>query len=274
MPEATELIEHQTITAICDNVEQAKLEVKQAFESLRAAKARLKATLGDGTRYYHTILPHRNYYGDNIFEEREEKETYDNITRNAWRYILEQTGLRQFMTEKRQKELESQIDSNNLPPLTVENIVGTLQGLAGRVDGLLKESVKEVFDWLRPRGAWGNGKLKTNHKFHVGPKAIVYGVESNYSHGFRIRYNYDANFRSLGNAFSLLDGRGVQKYPNDLSTRFNEAFKLAVSGETFADEYFEIKCYINGNAHIKFKRLDLLKEMNRIGGEDGGLPEH
>jgi hypothetical protein len=135
-------------------VGQKKLEIKQAFETLRGAKARLQATLGDKGGYYHNILPSSHNYGDSVFEERSEKEVYDHLTRNAWKYILDQTGLKHYMTEKRRKEMEEQIQKNELPPLTADNIMGTLQGLAGRVKGLLDESIKEVFDWLRPHSAW------------------------------------------------------------------------------------------------------------------------
>lgn len=263
----TELIEHQTVTAIVENVELAKADVQKGFELLKAAKARLAAVLGEDSSY-DKILPSGHRYGDSIITDGPD-DSIKLITRNSWHYILAQTGLRHYMTEKRQKELYEQIEKNELPPLTVENIMGTLQGLAGRINGLLEESVKEVFDWLRPQSEWGVGKLKTNKKFSVGEKAIVgWAVERNYGGGFRTQYRYDANFRGLGNAFSLLAGRGVLKYPDDFLTRFNEHFKTR-GGDTFTDEYFEIKCYGNGNAHIKFLRLDLLAKLNKIGGGEG-----
>lgn len=265
----TELIEHQTITAIVENVAVAKDEVRQAFALLQTAKTRLAAALGDGRGgTYHQIIPSRNYYGDNCFEEKSLVESHKMITQNAWRYILAQTGLNHYMTEKRKKELNEQIEKNELPELTTENILGTLQGLAGKVHGLLEESIKEVFDWLRPRSAWGCGALKTNEKFKIGPKVIVYGVERNWSKGFRFNYHYEANFRSLGNVFSLLDGKGVLKYPEDFVTKFNEAMKESHAGDKFDWEYFEIKCYRNGHAHIKFKRLDLVRRLNKVGGGD------
>ena len=265
----TELIEHQTITAIVENVEQAQREAQQGFDLLLIAKKRLNAVLG-GNDHYHQILPNTHHYGDNVFLDGV-KEFHAHTTRNAWRYILAQTGLNSYMTEKRRKELEAQIDSDELPALTVENIMNTVGHLAGRVNTLLNESIKEVFDWLRPQNQWGTGALKTNHKFYVGEKAIVgWAVERSYSGGFRINYHRDANFRALGNVFSLLDGKGVVKYPDDFYTRFNEYFRKSQAGDKFEDDYFECKCYRNGNMHIFFKRKDLLAKLNQIGG-DGSL---
>lgn len=262
-----EVIEHQTIVAIVENVERAHAEVQEAFDTLKRAKTRLKATLG-GNGNYHDIIPSKSYYGDAVFEKSDD--CHKHITRNAWKYVLGVTGLNHYMTEKRQRELYQQIEDDSLPPLTVENIVGTLQGLAGKIDGLLLESVKEVFDWLRPHGD-GTGALKTNHRFYVGRKAIVYGVDRGFHGGFRMNYHYEANLRGLGNVFSLLDGKGVLRYPDDLNTRFNSTMDEKNRGEVFEDQYFRMKCYRNGNLHIEFKRLDLLAKLNQMGG-DGNLP--
>jgi len=263
-----ELIEHQTITAIVENVELAKADVRKAFDLLKGAKARLNAVLGH-SNYYDTIIPSGSRWDDYTFNGQGTDEALKLITQNAWTYILAQTGLNHFMTQKRQTELREQIKNNELPPLTVENIVGTLQGLAGKIDGLLLESVKEVFEWLRP---W-RSELKTNQKWKVGPKVIItYGCERNYSGGFRLNCRDDGHFRALGNVFSLLDGKGVLKYPDDFYSRFNEGMKAAGRGDKHEDEYFQCKCFGNRNLHIKFKRLDLVAKLNKTASSGEELP--
>ena len=263
----TDIIPHQTVTAIVENVDLARAEVAQAFELLITAKKRLAATLGDGSNYYHHI------FKDHITDHNLEKDAKDSaarITRNAWQYILDQTGLNKFMTEKRRNELYSQIERGELPPLTVENIHGTLQGLAGKVNGLLEESIREIFDWLRPSHDWGVGALKTNKRFSVGPKVVIgWAVERGYGRhgGFQFQYRSEARFNSLANTFSLLDGKGVQKYPSDYLTKCKEA--MHEGAHSFENEYFICKFYMNGNMHIQFKRMDLLAELNRIGGGEG-----
>lgn len=270
-----DLIEHQTATAIVQNVALAIAETREAYTKFRAAKTRLYQTLGH-SNYYDTVVKSGSYYSDYSFNEKAEEESVKLITQNAWRYILEQTGLNHFMTEKRKKELQEQIKSNQLPELTVDNIFMTLEGLGQRVDDLLKESIKEVFNWLRPRHDWGTGALKTNKKFSVGKKAIVgWAIQRNYSGGFSVNYHRDAEFIALGNVFTLLDGKGVKKYPDDFRSKFNEKMKVSHAGDVYEDEYFRMKCYGNGNLHIEFKRLDLLQELNRIGAEGHEeLPGH
>jgi len=265
----TDIIPRQTVTAIVENVDLAKKEVAEAFKLLISAQSRLNHALGgggieDGSYYHHLFDRDINDYDLPGHADQSEKR----ITKNSWKYILDQTGLNQYMTEKRKTELYQQIEDGTLPPLTVENIQGTLMGLAGKMNGLMEESIREVFDWLRPGHDYGVGALKTNKRFTVGERAIVgWSVENSFRGGYRFQYRNEPKFISLGNVFSLLDGKGVLQNPHDLVTRCKVAM---IAGESsFEDDYFHLKFFSNGNVHIRFKRIDLLKDLNRIGGGAG-----
>jgi hypothetical protein len=265
-------IPYQRIPAIVENVDLVKIEIAEAFRLMISAQDRLNHALGGGgvadSSYYHHIFDHNiNDYDLPGHAEQSLKR----ITKNAWKYILDQTGLNQYMTDKRKNEIYQQIENGSLPPLTAENIQGTLMGLAGKMNGLLEESIREVFDWLRPLNDYGVGSLKTNKRFTVGKRAIVgWSVENSYNGVFRFQYRSEGKFLSMGNVFSLLDGKGILKNPHDLVTRCKVAM---ISGKfTFEDDYFQFKFYRNGNTHIKFKRLDLLKKLNQISGGEG-LPD-
>ena len=264
-------IQHQTITAIVENVALARADIAQAFTLLQGAKDRLNATLGtkDQTYYAYGYLWNRDISDYNL--DRTAKEVDQFQERNAWRYVLEQTGLRAYMTEARQKELQAQLEKGTFPPLTVENALSTLQGLTSHVGSLLTESALEVFDWLRPSTRSQVGQLKTNHQFHIGHKAIVYGVESNWNDGYRINSYREANFRALGNVFSLMDGQGAQQRPNDLVTQLNVGLRAVRSGGIVTTPYLTCKPYANGNAHLAFLRQDLVDKLNQVGA-DGSLP--
>ncbi len=269
----TDIIPHQTISSIVENVQRAIADAQQGIRLLRDARTRLRQALGhESGGYYADLFKDRlsNYALDDDSDLPEESEKL--ITRNAWQYIIDQTGLSKFMTDRRRKEIDEQIEKGQLPPLTVENIVGTLQSLSQKVNGLLEESIREVFDWLRPvNDNYGVGRLKTNKRFKVGPKVIVgWAVEYGYGQRYRFQYRSEQRFTSLANAFSLLDGKGVQKYPEDFVTRCKAA--MVQNAEAYEDQYFKCKFYGNGNMHIQFKRLDLLDRLNKIGGGEG-LPE-
>ena len=266
------LIEYQTIRTIVENVTQAQADVAQAFLLLQGAKERLTAVLGDGQANYYGHIWERDVSDYNLPRTAEKTATF--LERNAWRYVLEQTGLRSFMTEARQKELEAQLDKGQFPALTVENVLSTLQGLTSQVGTLLQESALEVFDWLRPSQHSRVGSLKTNTHFRVGDRAIVGGAVDvgAWGGGFRLNVYREANFRALGNVFSLLDGHGAQKYPDDLPTQLRTALQHAKSAQCLVvPPYLECKPYRNGHLHMKFLRRDLVDKLNQIGA-DGTLP--
>lgn len=264
----TELIPHQTISAIVENVNQAKLDVAEGCRLLQAAIDRLCGALGDGSGYYHHLTDHQISSFDLARSKDLTAEMHRRMNENAWRYLIDQVGIKNIMTPQRRLELERQFESHQLPELTVENALGTLCGLAGRSEDLLLESMRYVFDWLRPP----RSELKTNDPWKIGPKVIVsWACESNYRGGFSLRSSCDADFRALGNVFSLLDGKGVQHYPNDLYSRFQNAMWKKERGESYDDEYFQFKCFKNGRVHIVFKRHDLLDKLNQI-ASDRELP--
>ena len=93
-------------------------------------------------------------------------------------------------------------------------------------------------------------------------------MSSEWGGGLRVNYSREANVKALENVFSLLDGQGVNHYPDDIITRINAACKE--KHKTLEDHYFKLKWYKNGNLHVEFKRLDLLDRLNRI-GSDGSL---
>jgi hypothetical protein len=123
---------------------------------------------------------------------------------------------------------------------------------------LLDETISEAFETLRPR----RSHLKTNSEYEVGKKVILsYIVEVGYS--FMATYA-ENRLRSIDNAFHLLDGKGPIKYPGDLVTTLRSALQQkTIRCET---EYFSCEWYKNGNLHLTFKRLDLVRELNKRAG--------
>ena len=264
----TELMPHQTARMIVENVDQARQDVLEAFKLLDSAKQRLGAVLGAKDCNSYNSLWRDRIYCDNLMKTAQDCDAF--IARNAWRYLLAQTGMLAYMTDARQKELQGQLDNGQFPALTVENILSSMEGLTGQLGSLLIESVKEVFDWLRP---WHSG-YKTNKKFTVGRKVIIgYMLNQSWAGAdFHINYSRANHIKMLGNVFSLLDGQGVPQYPHDLPTQMNTALKGVRSGESFTVPYMTGKPYGNGNLHLAFTRMDLVDKLNQL-GSDGSLGE-
>ena len=145
--------------------------------------------------------------------------------------------------------------------------------MTSQLGPLLLESIKEVFDWLRPGPQSSVRHLKTNKQYRVPRKVILpYGVDARFSAGFQLRHSIEGNLRSLGNVLSLLDGQGVQHYPHDLYTQLRDDFRSARPGLLIFTPYLFAKGFKNGNLHLEFRRQDLLDRLNALGG-DTRLPD-
>lgn len=186
-----------------------------------------------------------------------------NIHRDTWTVIFEKLEVVRFLSSERMKELERQIEDGEMPEITVEAVMSAYTSLCVQLPELSKESVKEAYNILRPRGHTRVGKLKTNTELEVGRKVILSSmVGPSWGGKLRVSTYGEEQLRTLERVMRMLDGKGT----------FTEQYHSAIwaemdagnaSGET---EFFKFKGCKNGNMHLEFKRLDLLAKLNEIAG--------
>ncbi|MGO9016716.1 MAG: DUF4942 domain-containing protein [Syntrophobacteraceae bacterium] len=259
---STDVIPRSSVIAMIAEVQAAQREVEQAFELLSSAKERLHGALGG--------------YHDHLWEERisdynpvdEAKSSVALIERNAWKSVVTRLQVRDIISVKKREELDNQLNKGTLPPLTEANVFAFMEQLFNDMGSLLDDSAREVFDWLRPTNNWK--QLKTNNKnvFGLTSKVIVeWGMDSNWNRmPRRVSYYKEKYFKALDNVFHLLDGRGVAKHPEDMCTLIHEAAEKGMT--QCSTPYFHLKWFKNLNLHIEFRRMDLVKELNKLAGSD------
>jgi len=265
MPESA-LIPRQTITSLVEAHDNAVRLAMEGLEKLAQAQGLLERTLG---KYRHEIYPH-NELNSYALEATALPRTLEASARlirvNSWSYLLELTGLEALLSNQRKEEIQAQLNKGEAPPFTVENAMAHLGHMAGGLDGYFAEALKEVWDWLKP---WSRDQLKTNQKsrYELGQRIIKRGLVS-YSYG-RVSFNHwgraENHLHDLDKVFHLLDGAGIPKYPGDLVTAMRAA--MDAGQWECATRFFRVKWFKNGNAHIEFLRLDLLRELNAKAGE-------
>jgi hypothetical protein len=261
------LIPRQSIVGIVQAHDRAKKLAEEGLTKLSEAKAILHETLGT--------------YNDDVFKDqlsrldidssyihRALEGSADTIKNNCWTYLLKQTGAESFLSSKRKEEAQKQIERNESPDFTVENVLAMIQGMAGNVQGYFEEAVTEVYDWLRPHRGWGD-QYKTNIPWEVGRKLIKDCIMTSWTGAIswremRISHWQADNLRDLDRVFHLLDGKGAPKYPGDLVTKINSA--IQENEHTAETDYFKVKWFKKGTMHFEFKRDDLLAEFNRVAG--------
>lgn len=260
MNTATDLIPATTLTQMVGAYRQAETNIRAAFALLADCEKRLTEAFGYGSgqrwtfQLSHIVAQHR--VG---FDETDDLMKHVKI--DAWRVLVDRMQLRQVLSVKRVEELNKQLETGaGLPGITEPEIMGLLEGTLKSIPEYIAESVREVFEFLRPP----RSDYKTNTEFEIGKRVILrYAVESNYSGGYRTSYQREAELRALDNVFHTLDGNGtIKTHGGPLIDAINGS-KRGEPGET---NYFRFRCYKNRTLHIEFKRLDLVSKLNQMAG--------
>ena len=257
----TEIERKQTTRMIAGAHTIASKKIKQAYDILSEAQTELSA-IGD----HFDVLPYCRYT-KNPADEIESMLL--GIKKRAWQCIFERTNVRDCMTTRKLDDFQKSLEEpKKLPEITEENIKDFVENIILAAPDLLNDFIRETFRWLLPCH-WQTDKLKTlkKNQFEIQQKTIVSRICEVNSWDGNLRMNYyhsSENLNNMDSAFRLLDGKGVTKYPDDLKTVTEISFKAGL--RELETDYFKIKFYGNGNAHIEFKRLDLLQKFNQIGG--------
>lgn len=248
-------IKRLTVGAMVEAYNRAYSDIKFAQIHLKEAAEGMAAAFGDSFRFGIEITAG---YGNHRFDD-----ALTTLKGDTWRSIVTHCDIIHTLSvadaEKLDKELH---DVKGLPPVTVENVFAFVAKLIQDGPAMLERAVVEVFKGLTPQKRWADN-YKTNDKCRevVGKKVILGILSPGYSNGMNVNHYRDAFVNALGNVFLMLDKKPVSKtWQDGLVYRFNNRPK----GEDFRDEYFDIKAFSNGNAHITFLRPDLVDRLNAI----------
>lgn len=259
----TTVIKRDTVDGMIDAYNTARVEVHQAIDLLRQAKARMGAAFGESRD---TILPHNfNDYALTDAQSRSDKI----MLKNAWYSVSERVGIRSLMSIAARNKFDDQLERGELPELTAEHVWSFVEGLGHQLGSLLEDSAREVFHWLRP----ARSTYKTNTEFEIGRKVVLGWIVENWTGGrSHVMYRVEQHIVALDNVFHLLDAKGPVKHPGDFLTTIRTAMD---SGQwQCVTPYFRAKWFKNHNMHIKFLRPDLVDRLNAMAGGKNLKPDH
>lgn len=251
---------------------EAVQKMKTGIETIREASALLGVAFG---QRYGSSWSLRNRR-DNTALDMEDKDIaeYEQVWRKeAWEVLVDRLELKRVCSVARAAEIDKQLaDPKNLPDITEATMIAMIEGNASNIRDFLQEAVVEIFESFRP---WqqhdSNREFRTNHVFEIGERVCLNGyVEMKWGGGFRLSYYSDRTqrVRCLDNVMHLLDGKGT--VPNHAGPLVSALNSPENTGRVETD-YFEARCFKKGSLHLRFKRLDLLAELNRRGSN--GAPQ-
>lgn len=184
------------------------------------------------------------------------------LRRQLWSALVERLEIRRMVSIKRAAELDEWL-SEVKEPVTLESVLGLFRNYVESLPDMIADAVHEVYELVRPR----TSRLKTNTQYELGSKVILHGwVQPGFIRGMQTNYHRTAEFRALENVFTALDGKGqiTKSYRGELGDAIEKS--TAESNYTGETTYFRFRACRNGNLHLEFKRLDLVKRFNEMAG--------
>jgi hypothetical protein len=258
----------QSAAQMVEAYQIALKEAAQGLALLAQAEDRLHKAYGQYNQYTSFSMIDKNFswYGS----ERVKNYFFalsKSIRRGCWKAILDGMQVNKVASRKRKDDLYKRLENDELPEITLPAIYDQLDAFMQNAQEMAKESYLEVYSILRPDTShWLSGDYVTNAKSRdqgIGKKVILtHRVEVNYAgNGFRLGYYRRDDIIAIDRVFHLLDG---QAFASDNSYNSPLADKIEGCSGTGETDYFSFTCYGNGNLHLTFKRMDLVKLLNQI----------
>lgn len=276
------LVPHTTASAMAEQYRESIERFRAAATELHGAMERLSEVFCQNGGYgydFDVKLSHRTHeyhIGKGL------DSLVDRFKRNCWGILVEKLDIRKIMSQRDRQMLDAQLEGKKdhyiqgtgtvplapLPDITAENVMDLLQSLIGRAGEFFAQKVAEEYEYWRP---WRT-EYATDDTGRLAERVIKqYAMDGYSSHyGWSIDHDARGHLQSLDSIFHALDGRGIpQEHDGQLLTALRAAGPDG-KGET---PYFRFRCFHNRNLHLRFMRLDLLAEFNRLAGRPDVIPQ-
>jgi hypothetical protein len=175
-----------------------------------------------------------------------------------WKLLMDETGMYSIMSQKQRDTWETTLYSDQMPLATLENVASTFSGLYRDRDKVYREGIVDVFRSL----SWD---YKTNNPVMIGKKIIKEGFFNSSKMYWSINRTFLEKIDDLARAFYLFDKKPLEDHRSGVGYQLETFFNThGFTGGAYEHEYFSIKYYQKGSAHITFKRLDVVDAINDL----------
>jgi hypothetical protein len=267
----TKVSKRETITRMVEIYQQEHARIKRAYENLCSAEKKLESVFGE------EYADFKKFPDNSSASMREAGVVLRKLKCKAWRAIVNRLQVRKLMSVKRWTELDKKLDDHKkMPKITIQAVADLMATYEQNAMTFIEEAIREVYDDLRPHDGYRGSQYKTNQKnakYLIGGK-IILPNKVHIRHvgddetSFTVDYDDEQLLISLDWVFAHLAGFKIADgYKSPLVDGINTA-----PGGVVETDFFKAKCYINGNLHLEFKRLDLLTKFNAVAGGANIMP--
>ena len=193
-----------------------------------------------------------------------------NLDRSIWRDLMKRSGMLAIMDAQARDQWYRNLEGDTIPAISGESIYSTFEQLHRDKGEVFERGVINVFKSL----SWN---YKSNHPCRFDKKIIVTNLVSYNQWGFTLNHSYRRDqLADLERMLFLLEGKAIPDNRQDITARLYEHISAnRLKAVVYEDEYFSIKYFMKGSAHLTFRKPDLMDKMNDIIAKHypGVLPE-
>ncbi|CAI1129793.1 TPA: DUF4942 domain-containing protein [Klebsiella pneumoniae] len=254
----SELICSTSIERIVTGRDTALKQIEQLIQQLDSI-SRLTSEIGGGTAQDWAMKVGHRY--DSWMTENTDKALpaiTRNIDRSIWRDLMLKSGMMALMDAQARDQWHKNLEEGDLPAISEVNILSTFEQLHRNKMDVFERGIINVFKGL----SWD---YKTNSPCSFGKKIIVNNLVTHNRWGFNLNWGWRRDqLADLERMLFLLDGKPIPDNRGDVTTRLMDHIRDNPSKDVYEDDFFSVRYFQKGTAHITFKRPDLTEKMNDI----------
>lgn len=182
-----------------------------------------------------------------------------NLDRSIWRDLMKKSGMLSLMDAQARDQWYNSLEKDDIPAVSEMNILSTFEQLHQSRGEVFERGVINVFNGL-------SRDYRTNSPRQFRTRIILNGLVRYSQWGFSLSHGWQQDRLSdLERILHVLDGKPIPDNRADVSRRLDDHLtRHGKRCEVYSDDYFIIRYFQKGSAHITFRRQDLLDGLNDI----------
>lgn len=252
---STDLVRKDSIEELCGHRARAMELYTLAYSSLVQAMQAHKMACVGASGITSREITERLRYPSQDHTEVFANETKIAIDRDMWRGFIINTPLGSLMDVEEKRKFEKSLEE--IPPeCTPETVFATMARLAGDAGSIFRRGMANAFSRL-------NRDYKSHDGFKIGDRVIMHGLVTG-NGGWRYLNHYTEGYLAdVDRCFHVLDSKQQPDYQTGICAAMRTAL-TEKNTDTVETDYFTVKWFGNGNAHIRFRRADLVEKANKL----------
>lgn len=249
-----DLVRKESIAELCGHRDSALKLFGDAYDALLEAQR----AVGRASPSGNFRVPEE--YRGSPFYRLPDRETWDKqmrvaIDRSVWSHLMSVGQFETLMDYTAREQFRKELWGDEPPAATVENCWATFSQLMEDSGTIFRRGIAVAFSKLDRR-------FRSHDGFKIGTRIVL----TYFCNDGRINYGAGAEerLRDVERAFRTLDGVPHPERMEGIIGKANAAMTWTVKTCDVEDDYFRLRCFKNGNAHLWFKRADLVEKVNKL----------